>query len=53
MQADGTDWREVSQLVLRIDPERGPDRARRAFDRHLAQAKWAAGAGYKQLLQRG
>ncbi len=52
-EADGTDWREVSQLVLRIDPERGPDRARRAFDGHLAQAKWAAGAGYKQLLQRG
>ncbi len=53
MQADGTDWREVSQLVLRIDPDREPDRARRAFDGHLAQAKWAAGAGYKQLLQRG
>jgi hypothetical protein len=52
-ETDGADWREVSQIVLRIDPEREPDRARRAFDSHLARAKWAAGVGYKQLLQRG
>ena len=39
---DGADWREVSRIVLHIDPEQEPDRARRAFDSHLALAKWAA-----------
>jgi len=37
-EKDGADWREVSQIVLHIDPEREPDRARRAFDSHLARA---------------
>ena len=39
---EGADWREVSRIVLHIDPEQQPDRARRAFDSHLARAKWAA-----------
>jgi hypothetical protein len=36
--AEGADWREVSRIVLRIDPEREPDRARRAFESHLSRA---------------
>jgi Uncharacterized conserved protein (DUF2285) len=28
--AEGADWREVAQLVLHIDAEREPDRARQA-----------------------
>ena len=52
-EADGADGREVSRIVLHIDPEREPQRARRAFDSHLARAKWAAGIGHKQLLRRG
>jgi len=51
--ADNADWREVARIVLRIDPSLEPDRARRAFDSHLARAKWAAHHGYRQLLQRG
>jgi hypothetical protein len=35
--AEGADWREFAQIVLRIDPEREPDRARRAYDSHLAR----------------
>jgi hypothetical protein len=35
-EADGADWREVSRIVLHMDPVRDPDRARRAFDSHLA-----------------
>jgi hypothetical protein len=50
--ADGADWREVSRIVLHIDPDLDPDRARRAFDSHLARAKWAARFGYRQLLRR-
>jgi hypothetical protein len=49
--AEGADWREVSRIVLHIDPEHEPDRARRAFDSHLARAKWAAREGYRQLLR--
>ena len=52
-EADGADWRDVAQIVLHIDPARAPQRARRAFDGHLARAKWASSLGYKQLLRRG
>jgi hypothetical protein len=51
--AEDADWREVSRIVLHIDPEQEPGRARRAFDSHLARAKWAAQEGYRQLLRRG
>jgi len=50
---DGADWREVSRIVLHIDPEREPDRARRAFDSHLARAKWMTQVGYRHLLRGG
>jgi hypothetical protein len=50
---EGGDWREVSLTVLHIDPERDPDRARRAFESHLARAKWISNTGYRQLLRHG
>ena len=52
-EADNADWREVARIVLHIDPSIEPDRARRAFDSHLARAKWAARHGYRHLLRRG
>lgn len=52
-EADNADWREVARIVLRIDPSLEPDRARRAFESHLARAKWAARYGYRHLLRRG
>jgi hypothetical protein len=48
--AEAADWREVARIVLHLDPAREPDRARRAFDSHLARAKWMSGHGYQQLL---
>ena len=51
--ADGADWREVAQIVLHIDPAQEPDRAREAFDSHLARAKWMTEHGYRQLLRGG
>ena len=51
--AEGADWREVVQLVLHIDPRLEPDRARRAFDSHLARAKWMTEHGYRHLLRGG
>jgi hypothetical protein len=44
---EGADWREVSRIVLHIDPEYESDRARCA----LARAKWMAGCGYRDLLR--
>ncbi|MGD9631706.1 MAG: DUF2285 domain-containing protein [Pirellulales bacterium] len=51
--AEGADWREVAKLVLKIDPELEHDRARCAFDTHLARAKWMTEHGYRHLLRGG
>jgi len=36
--------------VLHIDPSRERDRARRAWESHLARAKWMTTHGYRHLL---
>jgi hypothetical protein len=51
--ADGADSREIAQIVLRIDPNSEPDRARLAFESHLARAKWMARYGYRHLFRSG
>ena len=51
--AEGADWREISWIVLQIDPDQEPDRARRAFETHLARAKWMSDTGYRLLLGAG
>ncbi|KJC55106.1 hypothetical protein UP10_39870 [Bradyrhizobium sp. LTSPM299] len=50
-EAEGADWREVARIVLHIDPDREPVRARDAFDSHLARAKWMTEHGYRHLLR--
>ena len=47
---EGADWEEVSRIVLGIDPDEEPQRARRAYDTHVARAKWMTTHGYKDLL---
>ena len=47
---EGADWREVSTIVLHIDPDREPQRAWQAYETHLARAKWMTGWGYRLLL---
>ncbi|WP_082077422.1 DUF2285 domain-containing protein [Bradyrhizobium sp. LTSPM299] len=49
--AEGADWKDVAQMVLHIDPDREPTRARKAFDSHLERAKWMTKHGYRQLLR--
>lgn len=49
----GADWREVARLVLNIDPDEEPARARKAWHSHLARAKWMSETGYRHLLQQG
>jgi hypothetical protein len=50
-ETEGADWREVARMVLHIDPDREPDRARHAFDSHLARARWMTEHGYRDLLR--
>lgn len=50
---EGADWHEVTKIVLHIDPETDPERARRAFDTHLTRAKWMTDSGYRHLLRGG
>jgi Uncharacterized conserved protein (DUF2285) len=49
--AEGADWTEVASVVLHIDPSREPGRARRAWETHLARAKWMTEHGYQHLLR--
>ena len=49
--AEGADWREVSKIVLHIDPEMDLTRAQLAHQSHLARAKWMAHTGYRHLLR--
>ena len=51
--AVGADWRDIAGIVLHLDPDREPDRARTAFDSHLARAKWMTEHGYRHLLRGG
>lgn len=44
-EGEGADWREVARVVLHMDPEREPDRARSAYQSHLARAKWLTEQG--------
>ena len=48
--AEGADWTEVARVVLHIDPSDEPARARRAWESHLARAKWMIEYGYRDLL---
>lgn len=51
--AEGADWKEVAKIVLHIDPAQEPDRARRAWESHLARARWMTEKGYRHLLEGG
>ena len=50
---DGVPWQEVAREALRIDATREPSRARRAYETHLARAKWMTKVGYRDLLNAG
>jgi hypothetical protein len=49
----GADWRDVSRIVLHIDPDNEADRARLAFESHLSRARWMTDQGYRHLLRSG
>jgi len=47
--AAGVDPNQIVRDVLQIDPEREPERARRAYETHLARARWMSREGYRYL----
>jgi T6SS, Transcription factor, DNA binding domain len=49
----GADWRDVSRIVLRIDPDTEAERAHLAFESHLSRARWMTEQGYRHLLRGG
>jgi hypothetical protein len=51
--AENADWREVARIVLHIDPDKEPERARRAWETHVARAEWLTKSGYRHLLRGG
>jgi len=51
--AEGADWRKVTQIILHIDAEREPARGKQAYESHFARAKWMTEHGYKLLLRQG
>ncbi|MCM2449023.1 DUF2285 domain-containing protein [Agrobacterium vitis] len=50
-EAEGADWMEVAEVVLRLDPKRDGERARRIYAAHLARAKWMAEHGSAVLMR--
>ena len=52
-ETDGADWKEVARIVLHLDPTASPTRARRAWETHLARARWMTEHGYRHLLRGG
>ena len=44
-EGQGAAWQEVARIVLHIDSEREPERARTAYQSHLARAKWVTEQG--------
>jgi predicted SprT family Zn-dependent metalloprotease len=44
------DWQEVAKVVLHIDPVQEFERAKRAWESHLARARWMTEHGYRHLL---
>jgi hypothetical protein len=52
-EAAGADWREVAKIVLKLDPEAAPHRARQVHAAHLRRAHWMTEQGYRQMLAGG
>ena len=48
---EGANWCDVARIVLHLDPDREPDRAKRVHESHLARAKWMTEHGYRHLLR--
>ncbi|PBB89227.1 hypothetical protein CK215_28640 [Mesorhizobium sp. WSM3864] len=48
--AEEASYEEMAHLILGIDPQREPERARNAARSHLDRANWMVTTGYKELF---
>ncbi len=46
---EGASWQEAAQIILGLDAQKEPERARLAHDAHLERAHWLSSEGYRQL----
>jgi len=51
-EREQADWRDVARIILCLDPEEDPGRARQCWQTHLDRAKWIATVGYQQLIDK-
>jgi hypothetical protein len=50
-EADAATSEEMSRIILGIDPDREPERARQVLEKHLKRARWMTEVGYRRLLE--
>ena len=50
---DHADWQEVARIVLSLDVDSEPPRAKRVWESNLSRAKWMTTNGYRHLLRGG
>jgi hypothetical protein len=50
-ESDGADWTEATLIILCIDAGREPARAWRAYETHMARARWMTEHGYEHLIR--
>ena len=46
---EGASWQEAAQIILGLDAQKEPERARMVHDAHLERARWLSSEGYRQL----
>jgi hypothetical protein len=49
----GVPWETAARLVLNLDVEKEPDRARHIWEANLARAEWITQHGYRYLVKSG
>ena len=51
-KTDGADVEDMARVILEIDPDEQPERARNAVASHLQRAEWISSTAYGDLLKR-
>ena len=46
---EGASWQEAARIILGLDTQKEPERARLVHDTHLERARWLSSVGYRQL----
>ena len=46
---EGASWQEAALIILGLDTQKEPERARLVHDTHLERARWLSSEGYRQL----